>query len=295
MSDPRKHHYVPEFFIRLWASGQNEVWCYRRLHKSIDRKRKPPSAIGFEVDLYALQGNDPANRQWIESGFMQRLDSRAALAMKEIIATGRRPALGTVASDWARFVMSLISRSPARVREISGIAEAREYRGDADALEARYQAMRGDDWPATGADYLATIRDRRFDDDLGRLVVKRLCDAPRIGELIVNMAWGVRDLIDSKLSLLLSDQPVTFGSFNTPDAVIVMPLGPRSIFIAHRSRERLALMMLIPERDLVETLNRKVVDQARSVVIALDRSHEALIDERFMPNAIEPAAGESNK
>lgn len=295
MADPRKHHYVPEFFIRRWAADEDDVWCYRRPHEAIDRKRKPPSAIGFEVDLYALQGGDPADRQSIESRFMQQLDSRAALALKEVVAVGGRPASPIMASDWARFVMSLISRSPARVREISAIAEAREYRGEGDSLEARYQATRGDDWPATVADYLSSTRDRRFDEDLGRMVVKRLCDAPRMGELIVNMEWGVRDLTDPGLTLLLSDQPVTFGSFSTPNGVIVMPLGPRSIFIAHRSPERMPLMMMIPEQTFVETLNRKVVEQARSVVIASDRSHETLIEEHFPKNAVQPAEGEPSR
>ena len=181
MFNSQRHHYIPEFFIRRWAGEDGQVWSYTRPYKALDRKRKFPSATGFEFDLYALSGGDPEARHSIETDFMQRVDSRAAQALQEVVA--KRGAVEDVRlrSDWSRFVMSLISRSPSRVQEISRVAQARDHRGDVASLEARYQAMRGDDWPATVAEYVTQIRDDGFDQDLGRLVVRRLSDSPRIG------------------------------------------------------------------------------------------------------------------
>lgn len=114
---PRKHHYLPAFFIERWASADDQmVWSYTVPHQKLDIKRKHPNATGFASDLYSLSAGTPAEQQAIESDFMQKLDSRGAAALKAVLAAAGKPPEATVASDWVRLVSSLKPQSKPRRR-----------------------------------------------------------------------------------------------------------------------------------------------------------------------------------
>ena len=281
---PRKHHYLPAFFIERWASADDQmVWSYTVPHQKVDIKRKHSTATGFAPDLYSLSAGTPAEQQAIESGFMQKLDSRGAAALKAVLAAAGKPREAAVASDWVRLASSLISRSPNRVAEIGGFARARDHAAD-DATRERYASMRGPDWPATFEDYIADHRDRRFDEDIGKVVVTRLANSSRIGQAIMDMTWGVRILGPSAPTLLLSDEPVSYSRLEHEDGVLVMPMGPREAFIATKDPSFVGNLLQVSEVQFVKTTNRKTVDRAMSVVVSSDRSHDALIKARFKPS-----------
>lgn len=287
---PRKHHYLPAFFISRWAADDQLVWSYTVPHQQLDIKRKHPNATGFKPDLYSLSAGTPAEQQAIESGFMQSLDSRAAIALDAVLAAAGKPPTGAMASDWARLVASLMSRSPNRVAEISHFAEARDHAAD-EVTRARYDSMRGPDWPPTFEDYIAQHRDRRFDEDIAKVVVTRLSNSKRLGQALMNLHWGVRVLSPSAPSLVLSDEPVSYSRLEFEDGVVVMPMGPREAFIATGTPEFLTGLLNAPEDLLVTTTNQKTIERARSVVVAFDRSHDALVEARFRPQAKAHDAG----
>jgi hypothetical protein len=87
-----------------------------------------PAATGYEVDLYAIPSrSDRESRQEVETRFMQRVDSLGARILEELLETGRRPDDSRRASSWSRFIMSMINRSPHRIREIAAMARASDH------------------------------------------------------------------------------------------------------------------------------------------------------------------------
>jgi len=53
MSDPHKHHYVPEFYQRGFiADGTNRIWVY---HKDRAPRRYYTRKTGMRLDLYAFR------------------------------------------------------------------------------------------------------------------------------------------------------------------------------------------------------------------------------------------------
>lgn len=144
--------------------------------------------------------------------------------------------------------------------------------------------MRGPDWPTTFEDYIADHRDRRFDEDIGKVVVTPLANSSRLGQAIMDMTWGVRISGLSAPTLLLSDEPVSYSRLEHEDGVLVMPMGPRETFIATKNPRFVENLLRVPEAEFVKTTNRKTVDRAKSVVVSFDRSHEALIKAGFKPN-----------
>lgn len=282
--DPRNHHYVPEFFIRRWADADDRVWAYRYPYKNrLEIKHLPPSAIGFGRDLYALSGGSPKERQRIELETTQKIDSGGALALAAILESGGRPSDEALCWSWTEFVAALISRSPSRLEEISRHSKVRTLTLD-DSMRHLYIQRRAPDWPETLDEAVAQRRDDAFDNDLGKLTAERLFTAPRIKEAVMNMHWRVRRF-DAGPRLLLSDHPVTYGSFETSNAVLVMPLGPRAAFIAARHADFLTALLATREERLIATLNAKVLQQARDYAFAQDRTQDDLIRSLYKPQS----------
>lgn len=71
MSNPKRHHYLPEFYQKAWMGDDNKVTVYRRRHGGrLDIQRKAKKSVGWENELYAdLSEADPELRQRVESGF----------------------------------------------------------------------------------------------------------------------------------------------------------------------------------------------------------------------------------
>lgn len=279
--DPRNHHFVPEFFIRRWADAEDRVWAYRYPYKDkLEIKQLPPSAIGFERDLYAMSEGSPGDRQRIERETTQRIDSDGATALSALLESGKRPKSEELVSAWVELIASLISRSPSRLREISGFATAQSFAPN-DVSRQRYLRMRAPDWPATFDEAIAASRTDAFDHDLGKLTAERLFKAPRFKSAISDMHWKVRRVSQGR-SLLLSDHPVTYSSLETSGAVVVMPIGPSEAFVAARDDAFFQNLLAMPEDLFVNTLNKRVVTQAHAYVFARDRADDALIKATYV-------------
>src|SRR5438045_2699476 len=60
MSVPKKHHYLPQFFMRRWIDTEGKLTEYRRPRDKLIVKRKRPAETGYVVDLYANESkSDP--------------------------------------------------------------------------------------------------------------------------------------------------------------------------------------------------------------------------------------------
>lgn len=66
MSIPRDHHYLPQFYLERWTTA-GQLYRYvrpRGPEGRVDCRRKPPSAIAYERDLYHLPDiEDPTDSQ----------------------------------------------------------------------------------------------------------------------------------------------------------------------------------------------------------------------------------------
>lgn len=84
MSDPHKHHYVPAFYLRQWAT--NGFLCeMRKIRGKIVVHSKSPVGTGWLKDLYKIEGVGPDLAQHFERVFMQMVDTEAADAMRRFI------------------------------------------------------------------------------------------------------------------------------------------------------------------------------------------------------------------
>ncbi|MFA1625878.1 hypothetical protein ACDY96_24905 [Rhizobium mongolense] len=94
-----------------------------------------------------------------------------------------------------------------------------------------------------------------------------MTDHHAISSLIANMHWGVR-AVDEGRQLLTSDRPVRLEfPLRSEKSFLTLPIAPRLLFLAAKSLRGLNRLLNSDLRVLVERNNRKVVRQARQLLL----------------------------
>jgi hypothetical protein len=264
MSIPRHHHYLPQFYLERWARG-GMVYSYRRpLGQSgpLDCKRKSPSAIAYERDLYQQPDiDDPAESQSLELKLFQRIDDRAAKALRKLDQLQRGSAADRIALS--QFMVSLLHRSPSRLKAIRAeLAERTEG--------APYRDLEGDEF------------ERVLKATANRLLAM-LVQSANAATIVSRFKIFRIDVGSASKKLLTSDRPITVSEqIIAPDAFMILPYAPdRLALLAHRE----AIAKSFSSQDpnvLVAGINRAVVEQSEDIVIAADQDARRMIDGLFM-------------
>lgn len=261
LSIPTKHHYLPEFFLQRWAP---EGYLYRfdrprGADYPIFVKKVTPSSAGWKKDLYTDNTHDdPLDQQRLELKIFQEIDDRAATAITAL--EEQETLLKTAKADLARFVMSLLHRSPSRVQFIEEKlrAEFPSHLFAASALKGRVRA---------GALHM----------------LERLIDPEgSVQKLSGLQAFGIK-LTGARHDLLLSDCPVMISNgIGKPDGFVMFPVSPRRLFILANHQAVAAGFGSYAHSTLVRAINDAIVTQAKHLVIATNKKPLRFIEKRLL-------------
>lgn len=276
---PQYHHYLPSFYQSLWAGENGKLRRFSKPHgDKLVAKWVSPRVSGGEDLLYTDHAAPPESAQAVESGLLKPLDTLADEALKHlddpIMQRDSR-----LRSAWSRFLMSLMMRMPDHLETLeAGLVE--EWVRSMPEIEAAYAAKRGANDPATFAEYMETRPPEEFRSWM-LSVLKRLMDHEMIGELLNNMRWFTRH-ITGKAEFLTSDRPIiTLYEFAAPDSYIILPIGPKSAFVAVNNEETQRRIEANNADEWVIGLNRIIVGAAKKFVFARDDSMKNFIAEHF--------------
>ena len=275
MSDPKKHHHVPQFLLEGWCRADGRVAVYSRKANRVVIDWRTPEHTAFEPHLYSISAL-PEDREWVEREVMsKRVDGPAAPILKRLLASDLKNFNSDDRTAWARFLMAQWWRSPEIIAKLrQGGRETMLQALEANPLE--YEALRGSsphgslvEWAdanAPGYDEIATMGD----------VLPKLINDSRAGQIIVNMDWQVLHLLGSKLDLLISDRPATrFEGLNSRNCLIVVPLDPRRLFVAsHWDRQ----FQHHSPTDIVRRANITTVSEAHARVYGTSAQHRPLAE-----------------
>lgn len=269
MSDPRRHHFQPEFRLRHWAGADGLVCEIKKDHGKVEAQRKSPRATGFQRDLYRTDGVPDALAQHVEKKFMSPLDNDAAGALHKILSGDRTPWTGDERTAWTTFILSLLFRSPENVAIIKDHIRNCWEEGKR-ALEADYTARRRPTDPETFEGYVALTNPAAAEIGASNFLMETIGNE-RVGPTIFNMHWTRHGLEKSKLPLLTSDRPIVMPlGLGDPSAYIALPVSPTVLFVAARNPGFAQSLSRWRHTDLVKVLNKVVVSQARKFVWATD-------------------------
>lgn len=281
VSNPKRHHYLPEFYQRRWTNEDGILTVYRRNRSGLEIKHKPPSAIGYGKELYSVRSEqNPERRQELERVFMSAVDNFAAKALNEMELTGSPPTSPELRNGWARFIMRLINGSPRRVEHFR--AEMKQHEAVVlREIEESYDEKRKADDPPTFADFVKIMDQKIVDRSLARLI-QGLVDSPRIGSALIRMEWALITLPCGTLDLLSSDVPVMRSSgLGDKDGFAMMPVGPRKIFLAAHRSDVIQSFATQKTKALVRALNDAIVLQAEHFVISTGERQTLFIERRL--------------
>lgn len=107
---PRKHHFVPQFFLKSWGDDKGKFLCYRKINNRID----PASTknIAYQKDLYKIETE-------IESSFVTPfIDSRFASVVKKAQETPFDSLTRKEKFEIIRFIMLSHLRNPNEIDKI---------------------------------------------------------------------------------------------------------------------------------------------------------------------------------
>lgn len=119
-SNPKRHHYIPQFIIRNFAGDQGKVWVYNKNDRKIFASK--PSNVFVVRNLYRQY--DPERRQYhvTPEERLAEMESDAAPILRSIVENVRQNKRPDLSADlyerWMRFWISLLYRN-FRVQQIS--------------------------------------------------------------------------------------------------------------------------------------------------------------------------------
>lgn len=290
MSAPKKHHYVPEFYLKRWAGEDRKVSDFRRFAGELVHRRRFPSETGFEIELYSIRNHtDPDRRQIIEKRLMSRIDNGASRSLEYMEATDKPPADSVHRNAWTTFLLSLIYRSPMQVERLrQRIAANRDE--VLKSLAPRYAGLRRDTDPETFEEYLAND-DGKIDEESLLPLMQNVIGSKRIGTTLIQMTWGIMRFNLPTHGFLTCDIPIMLSNgLGHRDSFVMLPMSPSTLFIAAARKPIIDSFASQDAKIFERGINDAIVQQARQVVISRDNAQRRFIDKRFLRSP--PPAGD---
>lgn len=278
----RRHHFIPQFFSRLWAGRDGKLCEYSRPHKQLVARRKPPKAVGFEFDLYSLPGAVLEDLAFLEDRFFAIGDQRACDALQVLLTGKPEPLSAELRAAFTRLLISFHHRTPERVRHIrEGLALETEH-----LLQRTWEEFRigiraplppGVDFDRIAKSLLEETRKFSWGESLMRLVNSDL-----VGPAIYAMRWATRRLERSDHDLLTADHPlIRSNGFAHAQGHIALPLGPKVLFLATNNAAAERAILSQSDNQIVRDANRETLRHAKRFVYATGEQHMAFVDRRL--------------
>lgn len=235
MSEPQKHHFVPQFLMRPWANPVTQKLTYIwKPHDKLVLGSASPKSLGCDEKLYTLSHDIFPDRQMIETGIMTKdIDTPAATVHGKLLSGLEPESLQLVDKfHFAALCILLALRRPEVLKPIQENAE-----------ETMRQALRKMDRTVSGVTgpMSEAEADSLYKKDfagIGRgLALVELANQKRKSKYILQLMgldWKTFTVPAGGLQFVLGDNPVQqYGKKG--DGVIqrlYLPISPNMLFVA---------------------------------------------------------------
>lgn len=254
---------------------------YRRPRADVVFKWKSTKATGYQTHLYSLPGEtDARSREQVELRIMSGIDDDAAPVFRRLLAEGSNALSASERSAWTTFLMSLIFRTPTRLAWFDSQIRGADYAFD-DEDRRTYQALRSPHHPTDPTAFFETAD--ADDLSVARIsLMLKLIGSKQIGTGVFEMHWHVHDLEGIQNGLLTCDEPIVMSNgLNLQSSFLLLPLGPRKLFIAGSTARAVWSFSSQKPRDLERAINDSVITQAEELVVGHHTGHRSFIERRL--------------
>lgn len=281
MNDPKKHHYLPVFYLKAWANEHGKLCEFSRPYNEVSYKWRSPDGTGYQEYLYALPGVSPENAQIMEKHYMGLVDTFAAKAHQKLLQDGLDDITPDESLAWARFLYALIFRNPEQIARLQ-----KQY--DEHLLEMmeevrlQYPGIRGPKNPESFDEFKAQFLNNPRNTS-GNNIIPHMLNSKRVIPGIQSLRfWTARLKPFASPTFLTSDRPITMNNgLGKPEAHIVIPISPRVLFIAARTDWLYEQISAMTNAKLARLVNDKVSRQSHRYVYDTGTSQHLFISRRL--------------
>lgn len=271
-----KHHYIPVFYLKHWAKN-GKVTAFRRLHDKVVATPKPPTHTGYVRGLYWLEGADPTLANRIQTLLMGRIDHNAAIAHQMMLNDSVDSLPQIVRLAWSRFVVGLLLRSPATVKNIydrMSNPTAKEYRD----LKRDFER----DFPGKRYEDISPLEMKRG----AMYALVKLMQNAEVEAMLASMIWTVYDLGLPELNFFTSDRPVIMANgLAKKNGHLAIPLSSRKMFFAFANKQIQAEIKGLSPWHIADQANEVIVRSAIEFVWDKDASRLPFVTKRLSMDA----------
>jgi hypothetical protein len=279
-----RHHYVPRFLLRQWATDGRFVAYYRdnNANKIIENDKATVASACQIPDLNTFFAVQKHQRDFPETAYFSRLvDTSGANALRVMLDAGVRALTPKQRLDWARLIVSFAVRTPEALREM-GPAETKK------AFEIVKATAKGPPELERRVTLLIQNNMRTLERNFPLYAAMELSSDPQKLEAVANMRWWLRRW--DRTAILIGDRPLlTFPRvrypcgipLNDPKCLIVLPLAPRIVFFASANPKTQAKIRRMTHGTLARIVNEESIHRS-TCVYSFDKSLAAFIKARLV-------------
>jgi hypothetical protein len=281
MSNPRDHHYVPQFLLARWCKPSGKLTVYRRAQGRVVVSDLHPKSTAFERDLYSFQKVLPARQHAIETEFMsRRIDDPAAPIVRKLVDGDLASLTTDERSNFARFVLSMRARHPDAVALARAEGE-RVLRAALGRNPEEYLSAKAETSPATFIEWVEQNANGLI-PNFGISLVPGVIANDAVGARLFDMPWSTYDARHASTDFVIGDRPCLLeGDAVSGDFIIALPLSPTVIFLICSQEARIAGLRRARPNDVVKWFNKASVIYASSRVYAIGNHHKPLVDKHL--------------
>jgi hypothetical protein len=230
-----RHHFVPQFLLRRWAtSGKSVAYFFEAAADRVIENPKALVASACQIaDLNTFFGVRAADRDFPETGFFTPIvDTPAARALDVILEKGIRSLTAAQRVDWARLLVSFAVRTPETLRDMG----PKETTKAVDLVEAAASGPPDDERKVTA---IIQANMALFKRNFPLRAAMELSTDPEKLAAVDGMTWWMRRF--RRPVILIGDRPLLTPPrapspcgipLNDPKCLIVLPISPTVVFFA---------------------------------------------------------------
>ncbi len=263
MSDPKKHHYIPQFHLSSWKGPDGKVFIYKWVWKNLKTISASPKHTAYETDLYSIESSLSQEKSFLESEFLSPLDSTAAIIYRKMVGAAERSLTKDERSHWVRYMMALHTRDPETIRYMRDEG-TRILTHQISMHPEYYDRVKEFGDPATLQELVELNFPIAF-KNFGISHLRELVELPWVHKRILEMDWWIQELKETEMKFLISDRPLVLkprADLTDPKCLIVLPLAPKIVFFATSDLDIKQELQELDHEILVEKVNDWEVRQA---------------------------------
>jgi len=278
MGEPLKHHFLPVFYLKQWAGTDGRLVEFSKPYKNVVKPRRVhPKGTGYVDRLYTIDGLPDELAQEIEREFLSPVDSRAADAMHALLM--RKTLSDAQRAAWAAFLGTLLLRMPQDIEKFKEIAD-RINTALIPRFEQLYMLIRPEVGGPPPEEFRAHME--RTAAPMTMQNARKFMSHEKLLGGLNSMSWNVVETDGACHELFCSDRPVVFtdrlGDYNSH---LVVPVGPRHLFIATRTDSFFDQLRRIDVDKLVQATNAQTVGAASRLVYGRSDAHLRYVQNRM--------------